>query len=116
MRQHRRARGPAGVAAGLDLALEVIRMHVDDAGHQVVALEVGGAGHVAAPALDVADAGALEHDRAVDDLVGQDDAGVGQYGHAASCKGVTCNALSATASRTWGSWKMPASAMPRALA
>ena len=49
--EHGRTRRPARVAAGLHLALEIVGVHVDDARHQIVAVEVDRAGRVAAAGL-----------------------------------------------------------------
>mgnify|MGYP001191752746 CR=1 FL=1 len=92
MREHRGTGRPAGIAARLHLAFEVVGMHVHHAGDQVVALQVARAGRVAAAGLHIGDAPVADQQRAVDDLTGQDEEGVGQDGlgvHAASWWGST---------------------------
>ena len=103
MGDHRRAGRPARVAARLDLALEIVGMHVDHAGHQHVAVHVERALGVAAAGLHLEDGGAIKDDGAVDDGVREHDSCVCQYcqdRHAAWLRGETCRTLSATASRT----------------
>ena len=99
MRDHRRARGPARVAARLHLAFQIVGVHVHHAGNQIVAIEIDRA-RAGCATHNIADHRAIDRHGAEDHLVTEHQAGIGQYGHAASCNGATSNSRSATASRT----------------
>ena len=119
MRQHGGTRRPAGIGARLHLAFQIVGVHIHDAGDQVLPAQILRGCQVAAAWLDLDDPLATDHDGAMDDLIPQDELGVGQDGvgrHAASGRGETSKSRSATRSRTSASWKMPMIAAPRALA
>ena len=119
MRQHGGTGRPARIGARLHLTFQIVGVDIHDAGDQVLPAQILRGCQVAAARLDLDDPLAADHDGAMDDLIPQDEVGVGQDGvgrHAASGRGETSNRRSATRSRTSISWKMPMIAAPRALA
>ena len=119
VRDHRRARRPACQRARLHLAFQIVGVGIDDAGDQVVAVEVVGGGRAGAARLHVGDATVSHHQCAVQRRIGQHQDGVGEdrlvvMRHPAS--GVRANSRSAIASRTSASWQIATMAVPRAFA
>jgi hypothetical protein len=86
MRHHRRAGRPAGIAARLHLALQIVGMHVDHAGDQVVSLHVQCAGDGGGAGIDRRNRVCPDQDRAIEHAVAQHHPGICQRDlvHAAS--------------------------------
>ena len=70
--------GHLHAGARREVLLHVVGVQLDQAGHEVVAVEVDGAGDVRAAVGDFGDAAVAHHDRAVELGIGGDDAGVGE--------------------------------------
>ncbi len=86
MRDHGRAGGPARIAAWVDLALQVVGVHVHHARNQVIPVQVE-RGRLRAAPLHLRDGLPGQHHGAVDDGAGQHDAGVGEAGHGSVPRG-----------------------------
>ena len=72
-------RVPADARAGRVVALEVVGVELDQTGDQPVAVEVD-AGSARTGIVDRGDRAAADDDVAIDDLAGQDDASIAEYG------------------------------------
>jgi hypothetical protein len=77
VREQGGARRPARVHARLHLPFQIVGVHVHHARHQIVAVQVDGAGSVRAAGLDVGDQPVPDQNRAAHHLVGQHQQRVG---------------------------------------
>jgi hypothetical protein len=112
---HRRHARPFDAGTRREVLLEIVGMQLDQARHEIVAFEIGGAGGARAARIHLDDAAVADHDSAVEFGIERDHAGVRENrfsahvcapGRATLCRRV------ASASRTATSWKMPTMAAP----
>ena len=116
MGQHCGLRRPLDAGARRELALQIVRVELDKAGQQVVALEVERRAGADGPLADLREPAVNHLDGAGHDIVPRHDPGVGNgqaCHHAASLAAVSGTVRVATASRTSESWKIPTIAAPR---
>src|SRR5262245_14593948 len=108
--EERRQVGPTHFGPRHQMALEVVRVQLDESRHEVVALEV--LANASVTLVEPDDPSVAHRRDAVDYFVGKHDARVSEdrFHQCSSCTRV------ATASRTPGSWKMPTIAAPAARA
>src|SRR6185437_7749127 len=114
VRDHRGTRWPSGVAARLDLPLEIIRVQVNEPCNQIISVKVNSSWCAHAPINDLPNAVIADHNRSIAYAGREHQFAIGQdrLGHAASCRAGTANRRSATASRAVMSCMMARTAIP----
>jgi hypothetical protein len=114
VRHDRRHSRPLDAWSRREVLFHVVGMQLDEPRHEIVALQVDGAG-VAAALADIDDVAVAHHDGAVELGVGGDDAAVREDDlgtHACAPGKATLWVRVASTSRTARSWKMPTMAVP----